>query len=426
MKSIFSSLLLGTLVPFSLSSMEKEKPIQIHDGIKASDSEEDRNADLVVKAFLEQKPISEINNLLNTRNINFNYHVKLPPLFPVNTRPVYNHNIKEIFTILRCTLEYCDPNKEEDVKLVKRILKDTNLIKQHPSGDWEPYLLFAINKATQKNNDLSIVKLLVRQGADINLHFAKGRLSPWGISALHCALVNFDNDTKCIDYLLKKGADANARSTIGHYIGYTPLAILATRLEYFNKLKINFPDIWESYLKQFELAVEKLIENGAKISKSQVIPDDNRDRSRSILQEALVQKNNYILKMKNNYDLLKPFMPNLDTIIKRAKDKKKKIESEKKYSGDLKNALTEKLPKNHQIENRLLHIRNQKFSLHEPILSTRCPNLCLELNHNYKKEEHPQFKPSYLYAPLVKDFNAYKQAALLIGKKKSQTNYFHL
>jgi ankyrin repeat protein len=380
--SVVGLLLLGLSI-FSLSGMEKEKAIQMYESSEIIDGKcpiEDENTYLIMKAFMDKKSISEITHLLNTLNININSQVK------INT--IYTY-YGEIYTLLRFILEQCNPNIQADVELVKLILQKGASLKQQPSIGWHPYLFYAIDQA-RKNNNLSIVKLLIEHGADVHFHCDENKKGH--ISALHYALYYFYGDTKCIiDYLLENGADANARDKRG----YTPLAILADRftivMEAFKSNAYNFTPNFEL----FELVAEKLLENGADIYAKQ---------ERYEYDKGFVKK--------SNYDLLKPIMPNLDDIIKKAEDKKRT----KKLAIDLKNAAAA----NNKHANQSIIVSNRESKLHEAFLSIRCLGLCFELNPNYIHSQFKLFSKPLLHAPFVG--NIYKQATLNFKKQTNQEN----
>lgn len=331
-------------MPFSLCGMEKEKLIPTRKVFaNVSDAEEDRNADTIITKLSVNDPLSEIIDLLNTRKINFDSYVKVK---------------RAIYTILRCTLERCDPNNEEDVKFVALVLQKTSLKQQFlEDSDWEPYLFYAIEKAAKNNMNLTIVKLLVEHGADVNFRFVNKEGN--GKSALHWAVCCFNGDMRCIDYLLEEGADTNALS--GRK--YTPLAILAGRFDLKNEPKINL--IPMPHVDQCELLVKRLLEYGADINKKQKIYNwDKKNRTK-----------------QSNYEMLKPLMPNLDTIIKKTEEQKRKALSDKKHAGDFIKGHANNLGANFSTT-----IKKISFKVNQEILSARCPSLCLAINPYYKNE----------------------------------------
>jgi hypothetical protein len=335
------TLLVITLFSFPLCGMEKDNPIRIRENMyNMYDAAEDRNADLVMKAIMNKKPISEITNLLNSLKININFHVK------------EGWPNQKIYTILRCALEHCDPNKAEDVALISLILKKgaKNTLNQQLSvNGWEPYLFYATENAINHNMNLKIVKLLIDNGADVNFRFVEEKER--GRSALHWALMRFEGDTKCIDYLLENGADTN----IFDYAGRTPLGILAYRLDCLMASAKAKESKFMPNLKLFELAIEKLLVHGADINKK---------------QKAIFNK-------ISNYESLKPFFLNLDAIIKKAKDRKK----QKNIATDLKVALEKEVQ-----ANRSINICGRDLKLNEEIVIARCPELFLRLDPWHKKK----------------------------------------
>jgi ankyrin repeat protein len=329
------TLLLVTLVPFSLCGMEKEKPIRIREAMgDAYDTPQDRNADTIITKLSLNYPLSEITDLLNSRKVNINYHIKIG---------------RGVYTILRCTLDRCNPNNEDDVKFVTFVLQKASLeqqpLKQQPSedSDWEPYLFYAIDQAFKNNMNLTIVKLLVEKyGADVNFRFVNENGN--GKSALHWAVCCFNGDTHCIEYLLEKGAHTNALTDSG----YTPLAILAGRLNFIKDCNSNRLMLGPN-LNLSERVVKRLLEHGADINIRQ---RDYADVKNSI--------------ELSNYDLLKPLMPNLGTIIKEVKNENQII----KFAAYFKKTFEEKRQANHSIS-----ISGQEIKLNKEILTIRCPKL---------------------------------------------------
>jgi hypothetical protein len=161
----------------------------------------------------------------------------------------------------------------------------------------------------------------------------------------------YDREPKRIYDLLEAGADPNTNDGDG----YTPLGRLAA----FLKLAKNDRN-FNLELYQFEAVIETLLRHGAEIHKTQNVYNELTNKSVEI----------------SDYDMLKPLIPDLDTIIKKVEVKKKP----KKFAADLKKAFENKLRANQSI-----NIKGQTFDLHKEILSTRCPSLSLQLPF-YKNE----------------------------------------
>jgi hypothetical protein len=359
--SVVGLLFLG-LSTFSLSGMEKEKqieeePIHIRTGMSETDPVEDKNADVIMAKLKNGAPISEITELLNTRNININSSVISPWRLSINT-------------ILSCALEYCNPNKKDHVKLIKKLILEKGATLKQPQvkvnlGDGKSYVLIALENAIRYDMNFEIIDFLIEQGADVNFRYInEKRLSD---SALHRALRYFQGKTKCIDYLLEKGADANAFTRDSDLsVDYdknklTPLALWTLNFIYKHDNQDKYCTI-----EQFKLVVKKLLEHDADINNKQRVYD---------------AKTGYI--MKSNYELLKPLLPNLDDIIKKVEDKKKH-----NISVDFANAPQNKLKRNYA--DHSVTIKNQEFRLNEAFLSIRCPSLCKHLNPDYMSEADRQ------------------------------------
>jgi hypothetical protein len=78
-------LLLLSLTAFSLSGMEKEKPVEekskanihMYEDESATNLAEDKNHDLAMKALTDKQPTSEIRNLLAPLDININSDLRI-------------------------------------------------------------------------------------------------------------------------------------------------------------------------------------------------------------------------------------------------------------------------------------------------------------------------------------------------------------
>lgn len=202
--------------------------------------------------------------------------------------------------------------------------------------------MFAVRQAAKDDNNLSIVKLLIEFGINVNSRIINKYGD--GDSALDEAVKYYHAGTECIDYLLTLGADTNVRNKDG----FTPLATLA---KYFG--------IAQFKSERVEYILEKLLEHGAEITE---------------VQEYYYNKG-LCYAVESNYSMLKPLVPKLDTIINKVKDKvanKLRIRNltVQKLVDDLKKAAEEKV-----YANQPIRVSSQTFNLNKEIVSTRCPKL---------------------------------------------------
>jgi hypothetical protein len=197
-------------------------------------------------------------------------------------------------------------------------------------------LIYAIRAAYHSKNNPSIVELLIKYGADVNFRFINHK----GFnSVLNEAIKYYRAGPACIEYLLESGADTNARNSRG----LTPLA-MCRKFSKGNKPSKSLINI-----------IEKLLEHGAKLEKTQSY------------HEGLwtIQSN----------ELLETIKVPIDDIVN-------KLQNKKKLAIDLKKTLEKKIYANQSIS-----IKGAQFLLNEAILSTRCPSLCIQLNPHYKTGE---------------------------------------
>lgn len=104
-------------------------------------------------------------------------------------------------------------NREKE-KVARLLQKGANPNTINPKGA-------SILMIAAKNGDLSIVELLVENGADVN--YRSNEYTSWlqYLSVLDYAAIS--GDTTIVNYLLENGADINSKDKIGHTVLYTAL-----------------------------------------------------------------------------------------------------------------------------------------------------------------------------------------------------------
>lgn len=364
----FFILLTLALIPFSSFTMEKEKPIRIRSGMRGMYAAEDVNADQVMRALMDKKPESEIIDLLNTSPLNINSLVRHERRNAVRGG-LFN---QEVISILKCTIEYCNPNNKKHIQLIESILEKGALLEQPADDCWDPYLITALKVSSLHENNLNIVKLLVDSGANVNFRFTDN--NGYGDSALDEAIRHYYINAEDIKYLLKLGADPNNYNKEG----ITTLAALA-KFKKIHEAKVKDKNgSWQTIHlgseAQFKNSVTILLEYGADITKKQKIYDSQTNQSVE----------------KSNYELLKPLVPELDDIIEKVETNKEtnklKIKTAQKYILDF-----TKAAENNLYAHQSIIIANKSFNLSASITGSRCPALCYQLNPNYLPQERPQY-----------------------------------
>ena len=334
----FFTLLTFALVPFSVFGMGEENQF-------IGNAFPHMHTDFVIEA-LNRDSISKVTCLVNNLNgIDFNTY----------KTDRYGHEI----SILRRALERCNPCEDKEVKLIELILQKGTSITP-ASNKIEPYLFYAIRTAARHENNISIVKLLIKYGADVNERFYNEAFySPThftfstkrfingercGSSPLHKAVEYYTAGSTCIDYLLELGANAKAYNIQG----LTPLGTLV------EKYKAN--NCESSTIA--ERVIEKLVEYDVDIHNSHSYNYEN---------------------LNINYSTLKLLMPHLDDIIEKAKLKNLSKKSFQQLTTNFKTAI-----KNNLHTNRSITIKTQEFKFNESIIGARCPCLYHQFNPDYR------------------------------------------